>query len=469
MERNDNQHEFENDSSNNQQDSNENSSDMHHEMKESPSDNGNQTEQENTFHTQQEPTASHEQENKGVAESARANTQAKKPKIKKQKSGFSSLVSGLVGGVIAAVIVALLFVTNVIPTNTTNSSNTDSANANESATPPIAETVTSSNVNVASTIDEASKAVVGVLNMQQKNIWTKSMEAGSGSGIIYKEENGKAYVVTNHHVVEGAEEVKIVLNNGDRINAKVLGSDPLTDLAVLQVDGKKINTVADLGSSKNLKVGQTVIAVGNPLGMNFANSVTKGIISGLNRSVKVDVDGDGRPDWVTEVIQTDAAINPGNSGGALLNADGEVIGINSMKIARRNVEGIGFAIPIGQAKPIMKQLEENGKVARPYIGISTVGISQVPLQYRDQIQLPDSVKGGMVVAQVEPGSPAAEANLQQFDVITKINGHEIKSILDLRKYMYTETEIGETVEMEVYRNGEPQTVELTLAKRAQQN
>ncbi|GAA0597527.1 serine protease HtrC [Virgibacillus siamensis] len=459
MERNDNQHEFERDASHN-----------HHESVDSSSDNRDQPEQEEILNKQQERTSSEEESNKGVAETARANAQAKKPKPEKQKRGFSSLVSGLVGGIIAAVVVAMLFITNVIPTNNTDSSSSsESATANESTTPPIAETVSSSNVNVASTIDQASKAVVGVLNMQQKNIWTESKEAGSGSGIIYKKENGKAYVVTNHHVVEGAEEVKIVLNDGKRMNAKVLGSDPLTDLAVLQVDGKKINTVADLGSSKDLKVGQTVIAVGNPLGMNFANSVTKGIISGLNRSVKVDVDGDKRPDWVTEVIQTDAAINPGNSGGALLNADGKVIGINSMKIARRSVEGIGFAIPIGQAKPIMEQLEEKGKVARPYIGISTVGISQVPLQYRDQIQLPDSVKGGMVVAQIEPGSPAGKADLQQFDVITKINGHDIKSILDLRKYMYTETKIGETIEMEVYRNGESQKVELTLGKRPQQN
>ncbi|WP_077324347.1 S1C family serine protease [Virgibacillus siamensis] len=443
--------------------------DNNHEFEHHSSDNQDRTEAEIPHESQQKSAPQQENDNRGIAETARANAKAKEPKPKKQRSGFSSLISGLAGGVIAAIIVALLFITNVIPTGSTNNgSSTEAANGHESQTPEIAQTVASSNVNVASTIDEASKAVVGVLNMQQQNIWTKSKEAGSGSGIIYKKEDGKAYVVTNHHVVAGAEEVKIVMNNGDRINAKVLGSDPLTDLAVLQVDGKEISTVADLGSSKKLKVGETVIAVGNPLGMNFANSVTKGIISGLDRSVSIDTNGDQQPDWVTEVIQTDAAINPGNSGGALLNSEGKVIGINSMKIARREVEGIGFAIPIDSAKPIMKQLEENGKVARPFIGISTVAIQQVPPQYRQQVQVPDSVKGGMVIAQVEPGSPAEKADLEQFDVITKINGHEITSILDLRKYMYTETKIGETVEMEVYRNGEAHTVKLTLAEREQQ-
>lgn len=455
MERNDNHHEYEGNASNNQHEEN-------------TSYNQEQPVQDDNPSTQQNSTNSSEERNKGVAETARANAKPKKPKPKKQRGGFSSLLSGLVGGVVAAVIVALLFVTNVIPTgNTNNSNNEQPTNGNESETPEIAQTVASNNVNVASTIDEASKAVVGVLNMQQQNVWTKSKETGSGSGIIYKKDDGKAYVVTNHHVVKGAEEVKIVLNNGDRIKAKVLGSDPLTDLAVLQIDGKKIKTVADLGSSEDLKVGETVIAVGNPLGMNFANSVTKGIISGLDRSISIDTNGDKQPDWVTEVIQTDAAINPGNSGGALLNSEGKVIGINSMKIARREVEGIGFAIPIDQAKPIMKQLEDDGKVARPFIGISTVAIQQVPPQYRNQVQIPDSVEGGIVVAQVEPGSPAEKAKLKQFDVITKINGHEISSILDLRKFMYSKTEIGETVKMEIYRNGKAQTIELTLAEREQ--
>src|SRR5699024_2199251 len=149
---------------------------------------------------------------------------------------------------------------------------------------------------------------------------------------------------------------------------------------------------------------------------------------------EVDTNGDNQPDWITEVIQTDAAINPGNSGGALINMDGQVVGINSMKIAQSQVEGIGFAIPIDAALPIMEQLETTGEVARPFIGITTAPVSQVPLQYQNKVVLPEGIEGGMVVADVQAGSPADQAGLQQFDVITKIDEHEITTLLDLRKY-----------------------------------
>ncbi|WP_010098161.1 S1C family serine protease [Ornithinibacillus scapharcae] len=325
----------------------------------------------------------------------------------------------------------------------------------------MAEEDTESSTNLA----EVSEAVVGVTNLQRQSIWTDSQEAGTGSGIIYKKEDGKAYVVTNHHVVNGAEQVEVVLSNDERVQAKVLGTDELTDLAVLQIDGEKVSKVASLGSMDNKQVGETVFAIGNPLGIEFANSLTKGIISGLERSVSVDTNGDNVADWITEVIQTDAAINPGNSGGALVDTSGKVIGINSMKIASTQVEGIGFAIPIDAALPIMEQLEANGKVQRPFIGISMATINQVPMQYRHNIILPEGVEHGMVVASVEPGSPADEAGLQQFDVITKIDEHDTPTALELRKYMYSETQVGDTVKLEVYRNGEKQIIDLKLMER----
>ncbi len=422
--------------------------------------NNNEEVERNTLDNQEQQTDT----SAGIAQTARQSAKSKQEKPK-QKSGAKTLMSGIVGGVISAVIVALLFTTNIIPLNKQENSNTASSESTEQSAPEIAETVASDSTNIASNMDEVSKAVVGVINKQQQSVWTQSKQAGAGSGIIYKEKDGKAYVVTNHHVVEGAEEVEVVLNSDTRIPAKVLGTDSFTDLAVLQIDGKKVSTIADLGSSKDLKVGDTVIAIGNPLGMNFANTVTKGIVSGLDRSVSIDTNGDGQPDWITEVIQTDAAINPGNSGGALINSKGKVIGINSMKIAKTSVEGIGFAIPIDEAQPIMKQLEKNGEIARPFIGISTASLGQVPPQYRDQIQLPENVEGGMVVAKVQQGSPASKAELQQFDVITKINDNKVTSILDLRKYLYSETKIGESVKLEIYRDGEPQTIELELVKR----
>lgn len=389
----------------------------------------------------------------------------KSKKASKNKSGGSALFGGVLGGIISAIIVVVLFTTNIIPLGNSTGSSADTNGNNGSSAPEVIKTLSSENADTSTNIEETSKAVVGVLNLQKQSVWTQSQEAGTGSGIIYKKEDGKAYIVTNQHVVEGAQEVEIVLNDDERIQAKVLGTDALTDLAVLEVNGEKINTVANIGSSEDLKVGETVIAIGNPLGMNFANTVTKGIVSGLNRSVSMDTNGDGQPDWVTEVIQTDAAINPGNSGGALVNGDGKVIGINSMKIAKQEVEGIGFAIPMDSALPIMEQLEQNGEIERPLIGISTASLNQVPPQYRSEITLPENVKGGMVVADVQTGSSADSAGLQQFDVITKINGNEITSILELRKYLYSETQIGDTIEIEYYRDGKAQTADLQLQAR----
>ncbi|API91690.1 serine protease [Virgibacillus pantothenticus] len=378
------------------------------------------------------------------------------------KSMLHFFLGGISGGVVAVLIIAVLMFTNIIPINQGNGNGSASAGEDKQAA-EVVKTLTSEDADVATNIEETSKAVVGVINMQQQSIWTESQEAGTGSGIIYKKENGKAYVITNHHVVEGAEEVEVALNYSEkRLNAKVLGTDELTDLAVLEIDGDAITTVANMGSSSDLKVGENVMAIGNPLGMEFANTVTKGVISGLDRSVPIDTNGDRQADWVTEVIQTDAAINPGNSGGALVNEKGAVVGINSMKIARQEVEGIGFAIPVDAALPIVEQLEKNGEIERPLIGISTAAIEQVPPQYRAEIPLPEDVKGGMVIANVEEGSPADKAGLQQFDVITKINDHEVTSILELRKFLYSDASVGEEVNIEYYRGGKKETTKLTL-------
>lgn len=413
-------------------------------------------------HTQDEPQNNSDT---GTTETYIASKERNKPP--KNKSALHFILGGLSGGIVSVILIVALVLTNVIPLNQQgNNGNTASDNGNKTA--DVIKTLASDDANVATNIEETSQAVVGVINMQQQSIWTESQEAGTGSGIIYKKENGKAYIITNQHVVAGAKEVEIALNyEEERLNATVLGTDELTDLAVLEVDGDKITTVANMGSSKDLKVGETVMAIGNPLGMEFANTVTKGVVSGLNRSIDIDTNGDRQPDWVTEVIQTDAAINPGNSGGALVNENGAVIGINSMKIARQEVEGIGFAIPVDTALPILEQLEKDGEIKRPLIGISTAALSQVPPQYRSEIALPEDVKGGMVVADVQNGSAADKAGLQQFDIITKINGNEITSILELRQFLYSDATVGEKVEIEYYRGGKKQTVELTL--QAQEN
>ncbi|MEK4303450.1 S1C family serine protease [Oceanobacillus sp. FSL K6-0251] len=392
-----------------------------------------------------------------------ASSETNPPKQKKSKGWFRGFFSGAIGGIISSVLVVLLLGNQLLPASEGIMDSSGGETASSSASSEsIIPTIASDDADVSADITEVSQAVVGVINMQQQNLWEDSQEAGTGSGIIYKKEDGKAYVITNNHVVEGAEQLQVALNEEHQVDATVLGTDALTDLAVLEIDGEHVDTVANLGSSEDIEVGETVMAIGNPLGMDFNNSVTRGIISGLNRNVEVDTNGDGAPDWVTEVLQTDAAINPGNSGGALVNADGDVIGINSMKIAQSQVEGIGFAIPIDEALPVVEKLETDGEVSRPLIGISTAPLTQVPPQYQQEIELPEDVEGGMVIANVQSGSPADNANLQQFDVITKINGNPVTSIIELRKELFDQGQAGEHVEIEFARDGELHSITLKM-------
>ncbi|MDL4841066.1 S1C family serine protease [Aquibacillus rhizosphaerae] len=400
------------------------------------------------------------------------NSQTESVKRSKPKGKWSMFVSGLSGGLVVAVTGAVLLGTGVLqqPDSTNEVTETtetpSSIIENDTSNDVIPTSATNDDGSLSEALSRVSDAVVGVSNIQQTDLWSQSEAGGTGSGVIYKQENGSAYVVTNNHVVEGGNSVEVILTNGDQVEAEVLGVDELTDLAVLKIDDSKVTQVATLGSSANLGVGETAIAIGNPLGTEFAGSVTKGIISGLERSVEMDLNSDGQADWTTEVIQTDAAINPGNSGGALINSQGELIGINSMKIAQEAVEGIGFAIPIDSAKPIIDQLETSGNVARPFIGISAVALNTVPDVHKQRtLNLDQNVTEGIVVADTGAGTPADTAGLEQYDVITKINDKEITSMIDLKQYLYNETEIGEEITITYYRDGQEQTTSLNLSNQ----
>jgi serine protease Do len=390
----------------------------------------------------------------------------KQPQQQKQKGkGWTSFISGIAGGILVLAIVAVLVFTNVISFKSDAASPSTMGTDNISTTTSSNKTLATetSTKNLTSAIQSASAAVVGVENLQQADLFSESEAAGSGSGVIYKKEDGKAYIVTNNHVVEGASSLEVTLASGETEKATLLGKDEISDLAVLEIDGTNVDTVASFGTSDDLTVGQQAIAIGNPLGSEFAGSVTQGIISGLDRSVAVDSNNDGTEDWVSEVLQTDAAINPGNSGGALINANGEVIGINSMKIAQEEVEGIGFAIPIDAAKPLINQLETSGKVERPYIGIGAVSLDQVPQASKQRtLNLPDDVTAGVVLARVVESSAAADAGLEQYDVITKIDDQDITSMVDLRSYLYSDKQIGDEVNVTYYRDGSKETAKLTL-------
>lgn len=382
-------------------------------------------------------------------------------KVGGSKAGY--FISGLAGIIVGALLIWLLVpsMADQLPGNENNNENTSETT--------VTQTATEVTTDITSAVESVSGAVVGITNIQEvTDFWNQKateQEAGSGSGVIYKSEGDKAYVITNYHVVEGAKQLEVTLADGTKEEATLVGSDIWTDLAVVSISNKNVKTVAKFGDSDVLKQGETVIAIGNPLGLDFYGSVTTGVISGKDRSVPVDLNSDGYEDWETEVLQTDAAINPGNSGGALINIAGELIGINSMKIAESSVEGLGFSIPINTVIPIVEELERNGEVKRPTMGIGLLDLTDVPAFYQQQtLKLPEEVTTGVVVSEVVQGSAADKAGIEQYDVIVEMDGQKIENSIDLRQHLYNETDIGDTLSLKVYRQGKIVDLKLTLTE-----
>lgn len=289
-----------------------------------------------------------------------------------------------------------------------------------------------------------------------------------GSGVIYKKSGGSAYVVTNNHVIDGAESIEIMLSDGTKVVGDLVGADIYSDLAVVKIAADKVSTVAEFANSDKLNVGEIAIAMGSPLGTEYANSVTQGIVSSLSRTVTLK--NDNGETISTNAIQTDAAINPGNSGGALINIKGQVIGINSSKIsstsnAREAVEGMGFAIPSNDVIKIINQLEKNGQVTRPALGITMVDLTELSTSVIAELKIPESVTGGIVVASVQEGMPASN-KLKQYDVITKIDDKDITSSSDIQSILYGH-EIGDTIKVTYYRGKDKQTTDIKLTKSTQ--
>ncbi|WP_101841919.1 S1C family serine protease [Halobacillus sp. Marseille-P3879] len=394
------------------------------------------------------------------------------PATQQQKKSRRFMMPTLIGIVLGAVLILLalpaLVQTNLLPYSITTPNEENEATDNEGTGISSEKVEVDVNTQITEVVEEVTPSVVGVVNLQsQSNFWDEQNgseeEAGVGSGVIYKKEGGEAYVVTNNHVINGASEIEVVLSDETRVPAELIGGDVFSDLAVLKMSDEHVTKVADIGSSENLKVGEPAIAIGNPLGLQFAGSVTKGIISGKQRAIPQDFNNDGQEDWQAEVIQTDAAINPGNSGGALINVEGQLIGINSMKVAQSSVEGIGFAIPIDSALPLIEELEQDGQVSRAFIGIEAYGLNEVPTsEWENTLNLPDDVEGGLYIRSVSQMSPASKAGLEQLDVITELDGEPVEDIIDLRKYLYEEKDPGEELEVTYYRDGEPNQTTLTL-------
>lgn len=282
---------------------------------------------------------------------------------------------------------------------------------------------------------------------------------GVGSGVIYDAKKG--YVATNNHVVQGAKEITVYLTDGRNVNGKVLGTDAATDLAVVKIDAENLPE-APLGDSSTIQVGEPAIAIGNPLGMELRGSVTVGIVSALNRTVNV---GDNK----YTLIQTDAAINPGNSGGALVNADGEVMGINSAKYAGSGVEGIGFAIPINTAKPILEGLVKHGTIARPYLGVRIIDEETfIKKNGSDKKNIGIDFHGGIYIDSIMRDSPVHKAGIRPGDIITKFNGSKVSKVQDLISKV-SESAVGNTVKLTIIRGDAEIVKEVTLEAVPQDN
>lgn len=316
-------------------------------------------------------------------------------------------------------------------------------------------------------IQKTHRNVVSVVNMQKaNNLLNESevpAEVGIGSGVIYKLTEKEAYIVTNYHVIKDATRIQVTLPDNRKVTAKRVGSDKWTDLAVIKVPKGNISSKIEFADSDDIIVGQTAIAIGSPLSQTFAGSVSQGIISGLNRAVPVDLDGDGLYDWESNVIQTDAAINPGNSGGALVNDDGKLMGINAMKISLDNVEGISFAVPANDVKKLSAILETEHRIERPALGVQLQDMNHLQLDaLKQQLGLPDDLTAGVMIMAVEPRSAAEAGGLQPQDIITQIEGKRIDGLVQFRKALYYDHKKGDTMDMTVFRQGQTKHMKVKL-------
>lgn len=372
------------------------------------------------------------------------NENIKKKKTKRLPSlglALMLLTSSLLGGVVGAFSYKYFEKPNTESITKENNLNTDNL-----TTTSIPKT------SITEVAEKVGPAVVGISTT--KSNWMDSTSSESaGSGIVF---DSDGYIVTNQHVIEGGTKIMVSLPNGKKAEAKVIGQDAKTDLAVLKVEEKGLTT-AKFGNSDSIRVGDSVIAIGNPLGEKFAGSVTSGIVSAKQREMTMQEQGYTR---TYNVIQTDASINPGSSGGALLNANGEVIGINTLKIS--SAEGMGFAIPINEAKTIIDELIKTGYIKRPFLGVGSVYLdAETAKAY--------GIPSGIGIKQVVQGSAAEKAGLNPGDIITEIEGKKVESADDLTNVM-NKKKIGDTLKLKVVNeSGKSKEVKATLTENPKES
>ena len=372
------------------------------------------------------------------------------------------------------VVILISFFSGILGTFTTLQLS-QKQNSGTTTTTTVSKTAVKNENSTTQAVDKVKDAVVSVItyssNSQNSLLGSDETDTDTnaeqvyseGSGVIYKKEGDTAYLVTNTHVINGAKKVDIRLADGTKVPGEIVGSDTYSDIAVVKIAADKVTTVAEFGDSGQLTVGETAIAIGSPLGSEYANTVTQGIVSSLNRNVSLKSE-DGQA-ISTNAIQTDTAINPGNSGGPLINIQGQVIGITSSKIASNggtSVEGLGFAIPANDVINIIKQLEKDGKVTRPALGIHMVNLSNLSTTDLQKLKLPGNVTSGVAVRSVQKNMPA-NGHLQQYDVITKIDDKAISSTTELQSALYSHS-IGDSMTVTYYRDGKEETTTIKLDK-----
>ncbi|MFZ1706912.1 MAG: trypsin-like peptidase domain-containing protein [Candidatus Nanogingivalis sp.] len=375
---------------------------------------------------------------------------------KKSKKSVNSKVKVIVSSIMAAIVLSVVAIvivqnyttqSNVVQTPTVQNDGNSSSFSEESA-------------SIEDVANKLSPSVVSIVTKSQSSYGRYSISRetqGAGTGIIV---SSNGYILTNKHVVDGASTVSVVLYDGTSYDsAEVIATDPLNDIAFLKIDGADNLTAAELGDSKTLNIGQQVIAIGNALGQ-YQNSVTSGIISGTNRTITASSsDSSTGTETLTDMIQTDASINSGNSGGPLVNAKGQVIGINTA--VDSSAQGIGFAIPIGAAKGMLSEILETGSAKRAYIGVSYVQVTpEVAKEYNLSVN-----KGAYVYSEsgsaVVSGSPAAKAGIKDKDIITKINGVEV-GIKGSVASLTAEYRAGDTIKITILRDGEEKELQVQL-------
>ncbi|WP_047998643.1 S1C family serine protease [Lactiplantibacillus herbarum] len=403
------------------------------------------------------------------------------------KVAVTALVAGLIGGGVAYGGISYFQDSNVttsstsVPTGSNKTGSTGTTNVKVNVSSQASKVFSDNKAAVVSVINlqkkTSSSTISGILGGDDSSDSSSSSSSNSssskleeyseGSGLIYKKSGDAAYIVTNNHVVSGSSAIRVIMSDGTKLSAKLVGTDSVTDLAVLKINSSKVTKTASFGNSDNISVGETALAIGSPMGSNYATTLTQGIISAKKRTVAT-TNTSGQTTGYANVIQTDTAINSGNSGGPLFNIAGQVIGINSMKLASDNsgtsVEGMGFAIPSNEVVKIINELVKNGEVVRPALGVATYNLSNISASDQKSIlKLPTSVTSGVVIMKTYSKSPAKTAGLVKYDVITELGGKKVTSLATLRSALYAHS-VNDTVTVKYYHQGKLKTTNMKLTE-----